>query len=62
MKGRKECNLTKAEVEKAKDESIFKFTNKVLYDLFKQNPTHDKEEEEQVVVAKIWNATQAKGN
>jgi len=62
MAGRKECNLTKAEVEEAKDEGIFKFTDKVLYDLFQQNPTHDKKEEEQVVGAKIWNATQAKGN
>jgi len=54
MAGRKECNLTKEEVKKAKDEGIFKFTNKVLYDLVKDNPTHDEKKEEEVVTAKIW--------
>ncbi len=50
MKSRKKFNVTKKQVEKAKDAGIWRFTNKVLYNLFKKHPKHDKE----IIIAKIW--------
>jgi len=51
MKNEKKLNITKTQVQKAKEHDIWRFGNNVLYDLCENHPKHDSEE---IVAAKIW--------